>query len=115
MFGGTWEQIKDKFLLASGDIFPSGSTGGEVSHKLSEDELPIITGDFSDFALQDQGQGGPTCHGHFFSGDPHGQWQGWGTSASGTKIDEIKFAFGGNQYHNNMPPYISVYIFKRIS
>ena len=28
LFGGTWEKIEDKFLLASGDQYASGTTGG---------------------------------------------------------------------------------------
>lgn len=32
LFGfGTWERIKDKFLLASGDLYAAGSEGAEVS------------------------------------------------------------------------------------
>lgn len=30
--GGTWEQIKDKFILAAGDTYAAGSTGGEATH-----------------------------------------------------------------------------------
>lgn len=32
LFGGTWERIKDKFLLCAGDSYSAGSTGGAVSH-----------------------------------------------------------------------------------
>ena len=33
MFGfGTWEQIKDTFLLTAGDIYKAGNTGGAASH-----------------------------------------------------------------------------------
>lgn len=32
LFGGQWEQIKDKFLLASGDTYENGNTGGSVNH-----------------------------------------------------------------------------------
>ena len=39
-FGGVWRQIKDTFLLASGDIFAAGSTGGEIEHTLTVDEMP---------------------------------------------------------------------------
>lgn len=28
LFGGKWEPIKDKFLLASGDLYQSGQGGG---------------------------------------------------------------------------------------
>lgn len=31
LFGGTWEQIKDKFLLASGDTYANSTTGGNSS------------------------------------------------------------------------------------
>ena len=40
LFGGTWEQIKDRFLLAAGDTYAAGRTGGEAQHKLTVDEMP---------------------------------------------------------------------------
>lgn len=30
LFGGTWEQIQDKFLLASGTTYSNGATGGSA-------------------------------------------------------------------------------------
>ena len=38
--GGTWEQIKDRFILAAGDTYAAESTGGEETHTLTENELP---------------------------------------------------------------------------
>lgn len=32
LFGGTWEQIQDRFLLATGSIYNAGSTGGSATH-----------------------------------------------------------------------------------
>ena len=43
LFGGTWEQIKDTFLLATGDTYANGSTGGEATHTLTENEMPSHT------------------------------------------------------------------------
>ena len=40
LFGGEWEQIKDKFLLSAGDTYSSGSEGGEATHTLTNDEMP---------------------------------------------------------------------------
>lgn len=40
LFGGTWERIKDRFLLAAGDTYSAGSTGGEAQHTLTVDEMP---------------------------------------------------------------------------
>lgn len=31
LFGGTWVQIKDKFILAAGDSYTAGSTGGSAN------------------------------------------------------------------------------------
>lgn len=44
LFGGTWVQIKDKFILAAGDKYENGTTGGSadavvVSHTHSIPEL----------------------------------------------------------------------------
>lgn len=38
--GTTWEQKKDVFVLAAGDTYPVGSTGGEAQHTLTVDEIP---------------------------------------------------------------------------
>ena len=40
LFGGTWTQIKDKFILAAGDTYAAGATGGEVTHLLTVAEMP---------------------------------------------------------------------------
>ena len=32
VFGGTWQQIKDRFLLACGDTYNTGETGGAANH-----------------------------------------------------------------------------------
>lgn len=40
IFGGTWQRIKDKFLLASGDTYENGATGGEATHTLNANEIP---------------------------------------------------------------------------
>ena len=43
LFGGTWERIKERFLLGAGDTHTAGSTGGEFEHKLTVDEMPKHT------------------------------------------------------------------------
>lgn len=32
IFGGTWVQIKDKFILSAGDTYTAGNTGGKANH-----------------------------------------------------------------------------------
>lgn len=40
LFGGTWSQIKDKFLLACGDTYNNGATGGSATNTLTASQLP---------------------------------------------------------------------------
>lgn len=38
--GGTWSQIKDKFILAAGDTYKNGATGGAATVTLTADQIP---------------------------------------------------------------------------
>jgi microcystin-dependent protein len=40
LFGGTWDRIKDRFLLAAGDYYNSGSVGGTATNTLTEENIP---------------------------------------------------------------------------
>ena len=40
LFGGTWEPIYNTFLIAAGHDFPAGSSGGHITNKLIITELP---------------------------------------------------------------------------
>lgn len=39
LYGGTWEQIKDVFLLGASDTYPVKSTGGNATHTQTKEEL----------------------------------------------------------------------------
>lgn len=103
VFGGTWEKIKDRFLLAAGDSYAAGDTGGEASHLLSELEMPSH---IHDKAFTWDG------------GGDHDEWA-WTIPMAGrggwSYGSWPEFATGGSQPHNNMPPYLTVYIWKRIA
>ena len=116
IFGGTWEQLKDRFLLAAGDTYTAGSTGGEDAHTLTKEELPVITGEVA-FQSNGNTQGIIAGTGGVFS---RGQISDGGfrpnnaVSESGN-ARTFTMSFGNSQSHNNMPPYLSVYIWKRVS
>lgn len=38
--GTTWTQIKDRFILAAGDTYTNGSTGGDATVTLTVDQMP---------------------------------------------------------------------------
>lgn len=42
LFGGTWRQLKDRFLLGAGSK-SAGAVGGEENHKLTVAEMPSHT------------------------------------------------------------------------
>lgn len=121
LFGGTWEQIKDKFLLSAGDTYNAGDTGGEATHTLTTSELPQITGSFStsDNVLVNTLPSNTiaTATGVFTRGVRNQTQVSSATSsvAEGQGVqNSINMSFGANQPHNNMPPYLVVYVWKRI-
>lgn len=118
LFGGTWQQIKDTFLLASGSTYSNGSTGGSSTHTLTINEMPSHT------HVQD-------AHNHTFNA----RKTDWGRSGSNNVLIDATAGYssithstdiissttatnqntGGGQAHNNMPPYLAVYMWKRTS
>ena len=102
LFGGEWVQIKDVFLLACGDTYTNGTTGGEANHTLTVNELPN-----HQHTLLNLNNSGYTV-----------SWTSYSAVAYDGKgfPSNIKTSFeGGGQAHNNMPPYLVVYMWKRIA
>ena len=97
--GTTWVQIQNKFLLAAGTDYAAGSTGGEATHTLTIQEMP--------------------AHNHTFSSNS-GKAVGYVGSDSGNLGGSTKncvsvdmYNTGGDEAHNNMPPYLAVYMWQR--
>ena len=102
LFGfGTWRQITGRFLLASSNTYPAGSTGGEATHTLTVNEMPAHTHRTKSASSNGNSLWALT--------DIH-------TSDSiGNTFRELGYIenTGGSQAHNNMPPYLSVYVWER--
>lgn len=118
--GGTWERIQDKFLLASGSTYTAGNTGGASTVALTKAQMPRHN--------HTQAQ-----HRHA----EHGKWSSASGSDSGymyssnrtvsTQYTEYATptinhtggtgttnADANGSPHENMPPYLAVYMWKRI-
>ena len=143
LFGGTWEQLKDKFLLSAGDTYTNGNTGGEATHTLTTNEMPSHTHEQYEhnhdgkyhshntstedeyFVTSEIATANNTSVSYNASGNRivDGQTNGvpsfhhrestssslvtlYGETASNKNT-------GGSQEHNNMPPYLVVYMWKR--
>ena len=103
-FAGTWEQLKGRFLVgvdsSDTDFKTSGKTGGEKTHKLKVSELPNFHLTF------------PVGTNATVSADYD---RAASSFAGGTPKDLSTSSIGGDVAHNNLPPYIAVYMFKRVS
>ncbi len=112
LFGGVWEQIEGRFLLASGNLtdendnvletYVNGDTGGETEHTLSINEMP--------------------SHYHSRTTQPQ-SWSERDSSASqiispesgsAKRVTKNTSNTGGGQAHNNMPPYLVVNVWERV-
>ena len=116
LFGGTWEQIQGKFLLGMSSSYPAGSQGGEASHTLTTEEMPshghnpaneagysgFITNSKKAFSIGDMG-----------SQSGSGRYYPFATADFDISRNTLTGTTGGGKSHNNMPPYLSIYIWKR--
>ncbi len=98
LFGGTWERIEGRFLLAADSTYTAGSTGGEATHKLTVAEMPT--------------------HNHYVPnikttgsdvGNAYAESWGGGSGSRSIYVDNA----GGGMAHNNMPLYFAVYMWMR--
>lgn len=133
LFGGTWTQITDTFLLACGTTYSNGATGGSATVSLTESEMPRHT------HIQNS-------HNHTQNAHHHTQYSYYstGTGTSGAYVQSTnrkttrvntddttatniantatnKYTGGtgtsesasNGSAHENMPPYLAVYMWKR--
>lgn len=110
LFGGAWEAIEERFLLASGTNYTAGTTGGEATHTLTVAEMPKhyhnIAYYKSTWTETVSNKTNTTQYGAYtntkvrYASDDY-------NNNGGTSVGE-------SRAHNNMPPYLVVYMWKRI-
>lgn len=126
LFGGTWERISGRFLLGCGGAGPGannstqfgtlttaqevwfsdlqpGSTGGEYSHTLSVAEMPEHThGTYGQYPRINDSTVSGTDYGHTTTTT-------WWFRSVASSVKPT----GSSQSHNNIPPFLTVAMWKR--
>lgn len=101
--GGSWERIQDVFLLCAGSIYAAGSTGGEANVTLTVEQIPAHiheTRYYNDETTPPPGSDWvPAAH------------RNTGVNVVGGDT----YNTGGGQAHNNLPPYLAVYCWRRVA
>jgi|SRR5574344_613857 hypothetical protein len=120
IFGGSWEQIKGRFLLGVGQ--PSvngdntwgtigntnynstaGTTGGQSVHTLTLPEIP--SHNHAIYSGWSENSPGRDAYRYQYWGSNDLSWKETPNLSTGYR--------GGDGAHNNMPPYFAVYIWRR--
>ena len=138
LFGGTWVQIKDKFILAAGDSYKINTSGGAATHTLTASQIPSHTHGVGTlkvdgyFEVRHSAGGGTVAAGTngAITCENNNGTKVWNSASqlvtqSGT-LDIVKLnaqsgqgfsgstaATGSGTAHNNMPPYVTAYCWER--
>lgn len=102
--GGTWEQLKDRFLLGAGDTYSNGATDGSSTHYHQTGLGFADRGDNNLVGIKTS----PYNRGNVISATTNLWHEEGGGNASWANVKTTTTADA-----NNMPPYLVVYMWKR--
>lgn len=117
LYGGTWTRVKGKTIVGvdeDDDSFKtSGLTGGEKTHKLTIEEMPSHNHDFKNGShtwYWGTGSGTVYAPTNVASGSVPSPYNYMSTVQGANTTTNNS---GGGQSHNNLPPYVTYYIWER--
>lgn len=113
-FDGEWERIQDTFLLASGTTYANGSTGGSATVTLTaaQSGVPQHTHTYAHTdttykANTTSRKPGTATAANYVTSIT-------ATANNTTKTSNNNTAANASQAHENMPPYLAVYMWERV-
>lgn len=114
LFGGTWQQIKDRFLLSAGDTYTGGTTGGSAKATLPSHTHTVGSNGYQLWGAKKGA--GSTEPGNQISGDAKYYAAVKGNSTANYKwLNSVDSEGSSDVSQANMPPYLAVYVWQRIS
>lgn len=128
LFGGTWAPLQNRFLVGAGGTYGVNATGGEVNHTLTAAEMPKHAHDTPFFNnMTANGEGKSDFIGVYGKGMTASAaikemgasstmemwWVNQTNKAEGSEWAYLTSYKGSGSAHNNMPPYLAVYMWKR--
>ena len=131
LFGGKWQALDEgRVLIGANSKFAAGSKGGEETHRLTTQELPSHSHSLSSLASNGShyhlGTGCPS-DGSPYWGKASSSYSGtgweydnrnnnWNSSTEGSHSHSVTlYSEGSSTPHNNMQPYLAVYMWTCVS
>ena len=132
LFGGTWEQLKNRFLIGAGGTYSNGATGGLTNHTpsgtvtvdkhtLTVNEIPSHNHEQNDWTWTVSAgfnsgnyyvNGGVSNQNASIYNDKKSTERNYVTNTGGGQGHNHTATFTGTM-QNTMPPYLAVYMWKR--
>lgn len=106
LYGGTWERIEGKFIMGASDTYPAGSTGGSATKTIARTNLPNEKIGIE--TLYTKGSEGSTYDVISITYE-HSDGSGHFSRTGQT------FPLGNGTPLDILPPYYSVYIWRRVA
>lgn len=121
-FGGTWAQIKDRFLLAAGDTYSAGDTGGNSTHTHTMNHTHTLNDAYAKINM--------SASANSLYGDVKTDVTEWqdnyrhnlSSRSTSSTTNTRAIALGGATDNSsttntgsasNLPPYLTVYVWRR--
>ena len=124
LFGGSWEQIVDRFLIGAGNRYGRGATGGKDSVKLAASQIPTLS---TQILLSNGGYCGANKYPHSFVlsskdpsvvnndlfGDLNGQTSDRTAKGTYNNSSLVRYYNSNQASVPTTPPFYACYIWRR--
>lgn len=121
LFGGTWTQLKDRFLVGAGNSYAVNSTGGSTTHthtygiKFGGYYKDIVFAENSGVGLLNYSSSNAiSISGYSSDGGASLDVNSGSSTSSKTVSPNTYRMYANTSYTNSPPPYLAVYMWQRV-